>query len=68
VISGALDELDPLSRQRIEALFADQLTAGVLNIGRDYPSGEFFGRKLRAVTDPHGPSFTPAEQAKVLSA
>jgi vitamin B12/bleomycin/antimicrobial peptide transport system ATP-binding/permease protein len=68
VISGALDELDPLSRQRLEALFAEQLTAGVVNIGRDYSSGEFFGRKLHAVTDPGGPSFTPAEQARALSA
>jgi vitamin B12/bleomycin/antimicrobial peptide transport system ATP-binding/permease protein len=68
VISGALDELDPLSRRRIEALFADQLPAGVVNIGQDYSPGEFFGRKLHAVTDPRGPSFTPAEHARVLSA
>lgn len=68
VMSGALDELDPLSRRRIEALFAGQLAVGVVNIGQDRSQSGFFTRKLSAATDPHGPSFTPTEYASVLSA
>jgi len=68
VVNGALEELDPLSRRRIEALFAERLTAGLVNIGSDSPREGFFTRKLRLVIDPHGPTFRPAEHATILAA
>jgi len=68
VVNGALEELDPLSRRRIEALFADRLATGMVNIGSDSPRDGFFTRKLRLVIDPHCPTFRPSEHATILAA
>ena len=63
VLNGAFDVLDPASRKRIEALFADQLAGvGVIDFGPDTGREGFFNRRLRLVTDPEGPCFRPVGQ------
>jgi putative ATP-binding cassette transporter len=63
VIDDALDLIDPASRRRIEAIFTGELVdVGVINIGRDVTQSGFFTRTLHLVTDPHGPTFRPADQ------
>jgi vitamin B12/bleomycin/antimicrobial peptide transport system ATP-binding/permease protein len=62
VVNGAFDALDPASRERIEALFAGALSdVGLVDIGQDRTDVGFFTRRLHLVTDPNGPTFTPAE-------
>ena len=68
VVNGALDELEPLVRGRMEALLAEHTAAGVISIGQDSARQGFFTRKLRLVLDPRGPSFRPADDAMILSA
>lgn len=61
VLNGALDVLDPGSRERIEKLLSHQLSGvGLLNIGQDHGEGKFYSRRLKLETDPSGASFTPA--------
>ena len=63
VIDDALDLVDPASRRRIEAIFAGALVdVGVISIGRDETQSGFFTRTLHIVTDPHGPTFKPADE------
>jgi putative ATP-binding cassette transporter len=63
VIDDALDLVDPATRRRIEAIFTGQLVdVGVMNIGNDESESGFFTRTLHLVTDPHGPTFKPADQ------
>ncbi len=60
VVNDALDILDPGSRMRIRALFADELTdVGLINIGHDLPESGIYHRKLHLVTDPLGQTFRP---------
>jgi len=68
VVNGALDELEPLARERMEALLAEHTAAGVINIGQDSAQHGFFTRKLRLVLDPHGPTFKPSDDPVILSA
>jgi putative ATP-binding cassette transporter len=69
VVNGALDELDPASRERIEALFGGVLAdVGLIAIGQDSAHDTFFTRKLRLVTDPHGATFRPADHCVVTFA
>jgi vitamin B12/bleomycin/antimicrobial peptide transport system ATP-binding/permease protein len=69
VMNGAFDVLDPVSRAKIEAVFAGQLKdVGVLNIGQDRHDDTFFSRRLRLITDPHGPSFRPADPLAAAAA
>ena len=68
VLDDVLDVLDPVSRGRIEALFATELAdVGVINIGRDGTRSGFFTRTLHLVTDPHGPTFKPAAELSALA-
>jgi vitamin B12/bleomycin/antimicrobial peptide transport system ATP-binding/permease protein len=69
VAYGALDELDPDSRSRIEALLASSLSdVSLIAIGQDAAPGGLFKRKLRLVTDSHGPTFRPADHCAVPTA
>jgi putative ATP-binding cassette transporter len=66
VMNGGLDLLDSVSRGRIEAIFTDKLaTVGVIDVGEDSAARVFFTRKLGLVTDPHGPTFGPADQRAI---
>ncbi len=67
VLDAVFDVLDPVSRRRIEAIFAGELAdVGVINIGRDGSRSGFFTRTLRLVLDPNGPIFKPADQLGAL--
>jgi len=68
VVNGALDELEPLARVRMEALLAKHTAAGMVNIGQDSAQHGFFTRKLRLVMDPQGPTFRPSDDPVILSA
>jgi vitamin B12/bleomycin/antimicrobial peptide transport system ATP-binding/permease protein len=61
VMDGALEKLAPVSRERIEALIAQQAATGLVVIGPDSDAERFFTRKLRLITDPRGPTFNPAD-------
>jgi vitamin B12/bleomycin/antimicrobial peptide transport system ATP-binding/permease protein len=61
VVEGSFEKLDPALRGRIEALFAGELGAGLVNIGPDSSPAGFFTRKLRLVTDPQGATFRLAD-------
>ena len=64
VIDNALDRLDPVSRRRVEAVFTGPLAdVGVINIGDAQSDDGFFTRTLHLMTDPKGPTFSPAEAA-----
>jgi putative ATP-binding cassette transporter len=68
VMNGGLDVLDSVSRGRIEAIFTGKLAAvGVIDVGEDSAARVFFTRKLGLVTDPHGPTFGPADQSAIAS-
>lgn len=57
VIDEAMDQLDPQSRERIEALLTGPLAGvGILNIGRDAGGDGIFGREARIVTGPGCPA------------
>jgi vitamin B12/bleomycin/antimicrobial peptide transport system ATP-binding/permease protein len=69
VVNGAFEQLDPASRARIEALFAGPLAnLGLVHIGQESVRESFFTRKLRLVTDPHGPTFNPADHCAIAAA
>jgi putative ATP-binding cassette transporter len=69
VLNGALDVLDAASRERIEQLFAEQLSGvGLVNIGQDHDAGGFFTRRLKLEADPVGPEFSPARECGPLPA
>jgi putative ATP-binding cassette transporter len=62
VVNGAFDAFDPVSRARIEGLFAGPLSdVGLVDIGQDCAQEGFFKRKLRLITDPNGPTFRPVD-------
>jgi len=62
VVNGAFEQLDPASRDRIEALFSGPLAGlGLVHIGQESIRDTFFTRRLRLVTDLHGPTFSPAD-------
>jgi len=62
VLNGALDVLDPASRERIEKLLSGELSGiGLLNIGQDHGEGSFYTRRLTLESDAAGPTFTPAQ-------
>ena len=61
VVNGAFEQLDASTRSVVEALFAGPLAdIGLIRISQD-GENPFFTRKLRLVTDPHGPTFNPAD-------
>jgi len=63
VLNGAFDALDPASRRRIEAVFTARLAdVGLIDIGKDSVAPAFFTRKVRLVTDPRGPTFSPTDR------
>jgi ABC-type uncharacterized transport system fused permease/ATPase subunit len=69
VVNGAFDALDPASRQRIAALFVGPFSSvSLVGIGQDWAPETFFTRKLHLVTDPNGPTFSPAAQGASASA
>ena len=61
VIDGTFDRLNPAARGRLETFLKDESAAGLVNIGSDSCQHGFFTRKLRLVTDPQGPTFSPAD-------
>jgi putative ATP-binding cassette transporter len=68
VMNGGLDVLDSVSRGRIEAIFTGRLAGvGLIDVGEDSTTRVFFTRKLSLLTDPHGPTFGPAEQRAIAS-
>jgi putative ATP-binding cassette transporter len=69
VVNGAFDVLNPVSRARIEALFAGPLSeVGFVDIGQDCARDGFFKRKLRLITDPNGPTFRHVDHCASASA
>ena len=64
VMDGVLDKLDSALRGRLEALVTG-LAAGVVNISPEDSHDGFFTRKLRLVTDLHGPTFRPADHCVI---
>jgi putative ATP-binding cassette transporter len=67
VLDGALDVLDPLSRQRIEAIFKSPLAdVGLINISHDASGKAFYTRTLRVVRDPHGQIFRPVDGSEII--
>jgi putative ATP-binding cassette transporter len=63
VVNDALDVLDPKSRERIRALFLNELAAtGLINIGHDQPGTTFYPHKLHLVVDPNGVKFEPERE------
>jgi len=68
VVNGTFEQLDESTRSEVEALFAGPLAGiGLIRIGQDSVN-PFFTRKLRLVTDPHGPTFSPAEHCVMPAA
>jgi putative ATP-binding cassette transporter len=68
VVNGAFDTFDPVSRARIEALFAGPLSeVGLVDIGQDCAQEGFFKRKLRLITDLNGPTFRPVDHCASAS-
>ena len=54
----------PSLRRRIEALFVNELAqVGFINIAAEPRDPGFFGRRLRLVMDPQGPTFSPGDLA-----
>jgi vitamin B12/bleomycin/antimicrobial peptide transport system ATP-binding/permease protein len=67
VLNGTFDVLDPVSRQRIEALFTGALAhVGVIDLGKDRHHEGFFMRRVRLLTDPQGPTFSPGDRVATL--
>ena len=68
VLNGAFDVLDAVSRQRFEALFKGELAAiGLIDIGKDRQHHALFARRVRLVTDPQGPTFSPSDRVATLT-
>jgi len=62
VMNDALDELDPTSRDRIEALLMNELKdVGIFAIGRDGDEEKLFSRALRLVADAEGRTLKVAD-------
>jgi vitamin B12/bleomycin/antimicrobial peptide transport system ATP-binding/permease protein len=60
IVNDALDVLDPTSRERIRALFSNELAEiGMVNIGHDQTENGFYPRKFNLVMDPSGQKFEP---------
>ncbi len=69
VLDGTFDLLDAASRKRIKALFTRELAGiGVISIGTDAESEEFFTRRVQLKTDLRGPTFSPSDRAAILMA
>jgi vitamin B12/bleomycin/antimicrobial peptide transport system ATP-binding/permease protein len=67
VLNDALDVLDPVSRERIEAVLANELgEVGIVNIGREETESGLFPTTLHLVMDPLGPTFRPGDQQGIL--
>ena len=67
VLDGAFDVLDPVSRRRIEALFTGELAPlGLIDIAKERPHEGFFMRRVRLLTDPQGPTFSPSDRIATL--
>jgi vitamin B12/bleomycin/antimicrobial peptide transport system ATP-binding/permease protein len=67
VLNGTFDVLDPVSRSRIEALFSGALAhVGVIDLGQDRHHEGFFMRRVRLLTDPQGPTFSPGDRVATL--
>jgi vitamin B12/bleomycin/antimicrobial peptide transport system ATP-binding/permease protein len=67
VLNGTFDVLDPVSRSRIEALFTGALAhVGVIDLGQDRHHEGFFMRRVRLLTDPQGPTFSPGDRVATL--
>jgi vitamin B12/bleomycin/antimicrobial peptide transport system ATP-binding/permease protein len=63
VLNGAFELLDPVSRRRIEALLTGELAnIGLIDIGRNGYPAAFFVRRVRLLTDPQGPTFSPGDR------
>ena len=64
VLYGALEALDPASRQRIEEIFSGKLASvGMIGIGRDESQSALFARTLRLARDRAGLTFKPGREA-----
>jgi len=64
VLNATFDLIDPALRRRIEALFVNELAqVGFINIAAEPRDPGFFGRRLRLVMDPQGPTFSPGDLA-----
>jgi putative ATP-binding cassette transporter len=60
-----LERLQPLLD--IEALFTGELAGvGLIDIAREPRDHGFFGRRLRLLTDPQGPTFSPSDRVATL--
>jgi putative ATP-binding cassette transporter len=67
VLDGAFDVFDPVSRRRIEALFTGELAPlGLIDIAKERPHEGFFMRRVRLLTDPQGPTFSPSDRIATL--
>jgi vitamin B12/bleomycin/antimicrobial peptide transport system ATP-binding/permease protein len=67
VLNAAFEVFDPVSRRRIEALFAGELAqVGFINIAREPRDAGFFGRRLRLMTDPQGLTFSPGDRVATM--
>lgn len=68
VVNGTFEQLDASTRSEVEALFAGPLASiGLIRIGQD-SANPFFTRKLRLMTDQHGPTFSPADHCVIPAA
>jgi putative ATP-binding cassette transporter len=68
VIDGTLDKLNPAARRRLETFLKEEPGTGLVNIASESSQHGFFTRKLRLVTDPHGPTFNPADHCVTAAA
>ena len=68
VFRWAFDAVDPTSRRRIEALFTGELAAvGVIDVAMSTNHDGFFTRRMKLLTDPRGPTFSPGERLATAS-
>jgi putative ATP-binding cassette transporter len=68
VSNGAFDLLDPISRARIEGVFAGPLAnVGLINISPERAGDALVTRRLQLVSDPQGPTFSPAAEQATAS-
>jgi len=68
VLNGPFEVLDPVSRRRVAALFTDELAhVGIIDIGNETREQGLFARRLRLLTDPQGPTFSPSDRVATLT-
>ena len=68
VLNGPFEVLDPVSRRRVAALFTDELAhVGIIDIGNETREQGLFARRLRLLTDPQGPTFSPSDRVVTLT-